>query len=166
MVSFGSQVDFSVQHLKIRGLNKFYNVQGQRLHALKDIHLDIPKGQIVGIIGKSGAGKSSLLRTLNGLESIDTGSILIHQQNIAELKHAELIKTRQKIGMIFQHFNLMSAKTVWENVALPLRIAGYDKAEIEQRVSEVLTLVGLEAIRNGPFGNTPAKVKLKAYQPW
>jgi len=59
-----------------------------------------------------------------------------------------LIKTRQKIGMIFQHFNLMSAKTVWENVALPLRIAGYDKAEIEQRVSEVLTLVGLAAKRN------------------
>ena len=148
MVSFGSQVDFSFPHLKIRGLNKFYDVQGQRLHALKDIHLDIPKAQIVGIIGKSGAGKSSLLRTLNGLESIDTGSILIHQQNIAELSHAELIKTRQKIGMIFQHFNLMSAKTVWENVALPLRIAGYDKAEIEQRVSEVLTLVGLEAKRH------------------
>ena len=82
------------------------------------------------------------------LRSIDTGSILIHQQNIAELSHAELIKTRQKIGMIFQHFNLMSAKTVWENVALPLRIAGYDKAEIEQRVSDVLTLVGLEAKRN------------------
>ena len=148
MVSFGSQVDFSVPHLKIRGLNKFYDVQGQRLHALKDIHLDIPKAQIVGIIGKSGAGKSSLLRTLNGLESIDTGSILIHQQNIAELSHAELIKTRQKIGMIFQHFNLMSAKTVWENVALPLRIAAYDKAEIEQQVSEVLTLVGLAAKRN------------------
>ncbi|ENX22162.1 hypothetical protein F892_01402 [Acinetobacter vivianii] len=145
MVSFGSQVDFSVPHLKIRGLNKFYEVQGQRLHALKDIHLDIPKAQIVGIIGKSGAGKSSLIRTLNGLEAIDTGSILIHQQNIAELSHAELIKTRQKIGMIFQHFNLMSAKTVWENVALPLRIAGYGKAEIEQRVNDVLTLVGLSA---------------------
>ena len=145
MVSFGSQVDFSVPHLKIRGLNKFYEVQGQRLHALKDINLDIPKAQIVGIIGKSGAGKSSLIRTLNGLEAIDTGSILIHQQNIAELSHAELIKTRQKIGMIFQHFNLMSAKTVWENVALPLRIAGYGKAEIEQRVNDVLTLVGLSA---------------------
>ncbi|ENX43287.1 methionine ABC transporter ATP-binding protein [Acinetobacter sp. NIPH 2100] len=145
MVSFGSQVDFSVPHLKIRGLNKFYEIQGQRLHALKDINLDIPKAQIVGIIGKSGAGKSSLIRTLNGLEAIDTGSILIHQQNIAELSHAELIKTRQKIGMIFQHFNLMSAKTVWENVALPLRIAAYDKAEIEQRVNDVLTLVGLSA---------------------
>ncbi|PRD18689.1 UNVERIFIED_CONTAM: ychF [Trichonephila clavipes] len=67
---------------------------------------------------------------------------------LEEFSHAELIKTRQKIGMIFQHFNLMSAKTVWENVALPLRIAGYDKAEIEQRVSEVLTLVGLEAKRH------------------
>ncbi|MCH7335276.1 methionine ABC transporter ATP-binding protein [Acinetobacter sp. NIPH 2699] len=144
MVSFGSQVDFSVPHLKIRGLNKFYDVQGQRLHALKEINLDIPTGQVVGIIGKSGAGKSSLLRTLNGLESIDTGSILIHQHNIAELSHAELIKTRQKIGMIFQHFNLMSAKTVSENVALPLRIAGYEKAAIEQRVNEVLSLVGLQ----------------------
>ena len=143
MVSFGSQVDFSLPHIKIRGLNKFYQSQGQKLHALKEINLDIPQGKILGIIGKSGAGKSSLLRTLNGLEQVNTGSIHIHQQNIAELSHAELIQTRQRIGMIFQHFNLMSAKTVWENVALPLKVSNYNKADIDQRVNEVLALVGL-----------------------
>lgn len=144
MVSFGSQVDFSIPHIKIRDLNKFYDGQDQQIHALKNINLDIPQGKIFGIIGKSGAGKSSLIRTLNGLERISEGSIHIHQQNLSELNHAELIQTRQKIGMIFQHFNLMSAKTVWENVALPLKISGVNKVEIETRVNEVLKLVGLE----------------------
>lgn len=143
MVSFGSHVDFSIPHIKIRNLNKYYSVQNQQVHALKNIDLDIPKGKIFGIIGKSGAGKSSLLRTLNGLEKVSEGSIHIHQHNLAELNHAELIQLRQRIGMIFQHFNLMSAKTVWENVALPLKIANYSLTEIEQRVSEVLQLVGL-----------------------
>lgn len=143
MVSFGSHVDFSIPHIKIRNLNKYYAVQNQHVQALKNIDLDIPKGKIFGIIGKSGAGKSSLLRTLNGLEKVSEGSIHIHQHNLAELNHAELIQLRQRIGMIFQHFNLMSAKTVWENVALPLKIANYSPTEIEQRVSEVLQLVGL-----------------------
>ena len=144
MVSFGAQVEFATPHIKIRQLNKFYDVQGKQVHALKDIELDIPQGKIFGIIGKSGAGKSSLIRTLNGLENISSGSIHIHQQNLAELNHAELIQLRQRIGMIFQHFNLMSAKTVWENVALPLKIAGVKKAEIQSRVNEALQLVGLE----------------------
>ena len=143
MVSFGSQVDFTVPHIKIRNLNKYYDVQNTQVHALKNINLDIPQGKIFGIIGKSGAGKSSLIRTLNGLESINNGQILIHQQDLAHLAHAELIQLRQKIGMIFQHFNLMSAKTVYENVALPLKVAGYEKAEIQSRVNEVLNLVGL-----------------------
>ena len=143
MVSFGSQVDFTVPHIKIRNLNKYYDVQNTQVHALKNINLDIPQGKIFGIIGKSGAGKSSLIRTLNGLESINDGQILIHQQDLAHLAHAELIQLRQKIGMIFQHFNLMSAKTVYENVALPLKVAGYEKAEIQSRVNEVLNLVGL-----------------------
>ena len=143
MVSFGSQVDFTVPHIKIRNLNKYYDVQNTQVHALKNINLDIPQSKIFGIIGKSGAGKSSLIRTLNGLESINDGQILIHQQDLAHLAHAELIQLRQKIGMIFQHFNLMSAKTVYENVALPLKVAGYEKAEIQSRVNEVLNLVGL-----------------------
>lgn len=143
MVSFGSQVNFSIPHIKIRDLNKYYDVQGTKVQALKNINLDIPEGKIFGIIGKSGAGKSSLIRTLNGLESISDGHIHIHQQDLAHLNHAQLIQLRQKIGMIFQHFNLFSAKTVWENIALPLKIANVTKTEIEHRVSEVLQLVGL-----------------------
>ena len=143
MVSFGSQIDFSIPHIKIRQLNKHYEVQGKQVHALKNINLDIPHGKIFGIIGKSGAGKSSLIRTLNGLESISGGSIHIQQQNLAQLSHEELIRLRQRTGMIFQHFNLMSAKTVYDNVALPLRVAAYPKDQIEARVNEVLSLVGL-----------------------
>ncbi|CAM4339982.1 methionine ABC transporter ATP-binding protein [Acinetobacter pragensis] len=143
MVSFGSSIDFSVPHIKIRELNKYYEVQGTQVHALKNINLDIPQGKIFGIIGKSGAGKSSLIRTLNGLESVSDGSIHIYQQNLAKLNHAELIQLRQKTGMIFQHFNLMSAKTVYENVALPLKVASYPKDQIDARVTEVLQLVGL-----------------------
>ncbi|MCG2574408.1 ATP-binding cassette domain-containing protein [Acinetobacter sp. ME22] len=143
MVSFGTALEFSTPHIKIRNLNKYYAGQSQQVHALKDIQLDIPQGHIFGIIGKSGAGKSSLIRSLNGLEQPSSGQILIHQQDLTQLKHAELIQLRQKIGMIFQHFNLMSAKTVWENVALPLKIAGLAKAEIASRVDHVLTLVGL-----------------------
>ncbi|MEG2443060.1 MAG: ATP-binding cassette domain-containing protein, partial [Acinetobacter sp.] len=103
MVSFGSHVDFSIPHIKIRNLNKHYAVQGHTVHALKNIDLDIPTGKVFGIIGKSGAGKSSLLRTLNGLERISEGHIHIHQQDLAALSHAELIQLRQRIGMIFQH---------------------------------------------------------------
>lgn len=144
MVSFGSHTDFSVPHIQIRALNKTYQSQGQSVHALKDIQLNIPQGKILGIIGKSGAGKSSLLRTLNGLEQPSSGSIKIHQDELTTLDHSSLIKLRQRIGMIFQHFNLMSAKTVWENVALPLKVSGYNKAEIKSRVDEVLSLVGLD----------------------
>ena len=143
MVSFGSQIEFAVPHITIRNLNKYYRVQDRQVHALKNIHLNIPEGKIFGIIGKSGAGKSSLIRTLNGLESIDEGQIHIHQQDLASLNHQDLIQLRQKIGMIFQHFNLLSAKTVWDNIALPLKIAGVGKAEIQQRVNDVLDLVGL-----------------------
>ncbi len=143
MVSFGAQVEFALPHIKIRDLNKYYDVQGRQVHALKNIQLDIPKGKIFGIIGKSGAGKSSLIRTLNGLESISSGSIHIHEQNLAELNHQDLIGLRQRIGMIFQHFNLMSAKTVWGNVALPLKIAGVAHEQIKARVDEALSLVGL-----------------------
>jgi D-methionine transport system ATP-binding protein len=143
MVSFGAHTEFSVPYIKIRNLNKYYTVQGTQVHALKDINLDIPKGSIFGIIGKSGAGKSSLIRTLNGLESFSDGSIHIHQQDLAQLNHAELIQLRQKTGMIFQHFNLMLAKTVYENVALPLKVASYPKDQIDARVNEVLNLVGL-----------------------
>lgn len=144
MVSFGSNIDFSVPHIKMRNVNKFYQVQNKKVHALKNINLDIPEGKIVGIIGKSGAGKSSLIRTLNGLEKVDEGDIHIHKQSLEHLQHNDLIHLRQKIGMIFQHFNLMSAKTVWENIALPLKVAGVPQSEIKSQVDEVLNWVGLK----------------------
>lgn len=87
MVSFGAQVDFAPPHIEIRNLNKYYQVEGRQVHALKDIHLDIPQGKIFGIIGKSGAGKSSLIRTLSGLEQITSGGIHIDEHNLDELNH-------------------------------------------------------------------------------
>src|SRR5690606_984860 len=144
MVSFGSSVEFAIPHIKIHQLNKYYNVQGKQVHALKNINLDIPKGKIFGIIGKSGAGKSSLIRTLNGLEGISDGHIHIHQQDVASLNHEQLIQLRQCIGMVFQHLNLMSAESVRENVDLPLQLAKDPAADLDARVTEVLQLVGLE----------------------
>ncbi len=112
-------------------------------HALDDLSLTVRRGEILGIIGRSGAGKSTLIRCLNGLERPDSGRIEIEGRNIVGLSESELQPIRRKIGMIFQHFNLMSAKTVVDNVALPLKIAGWGKAERRARALELLDLVGL-----------------------
>ncbi|MEZ2131589.1 MULTISPECIES: methionine ABC transporter ATP-binding protein [unclassified Sinorhizobium] len=111
--------------------------------ALDGISLTVHKGEILGIIGRSGAGKSTLIRCLNGLERADSGEIYIEGRNIAGLEEKELQPLRRRIGMIFQHFNLLSAKTVEENIALPLKIEGVAKAERLQRARELLDLVGL-----------------------
>ncbi|WP_228285160.1 methionine ABC transporter ATP-binding protein [Acinetobacter rathckeae] len=134
-------------HISIQHLNKYYTGQNphEKMHALKDIHLNIKKGSICGIIGRSGAGKSSLLRTLNGLESISSGEVYVLEHALSELNHAQLIQLRQRIGMIFQHFNLLSTKTVWENIALPLKVAGYSADQIKQQVEKLITLVGLDS---------------------
>jgi D-methionine transport system ATP-binding protein len=113
--------------------------------ALDGISFTIDACEIVGIIGRSGAGKSTLIRCLNGLERVDHGSIIIEQTDITKLSDAALQRVRQRIGMVFQHFNLLSAKTVAENVALPLLIAGADKRARAKRVTELLDLVGLSA---------------------
>ena len=107
--------------------------------------LDIAPGRIFGIIGRSGAGKSSLLRTINRLEQPTEGRVRVDGVDIATLDARGLVALRRRVGMIFQHFNLLSAKTVWDNVALPLRVAGVPRAEAEARVNEALSLVGLEA---------------------
>lgn len=113
------------------------------VQALDGISLTVAKGEILGIIGRSGAGKSTLIRCLNGLEKPDQGSIRVEGIDIATLSEADLQPLRRRIGMIFQHFNLLSAKTVEENVALPLKIAGVAKAERLARARELLDLVGL-----------------------
>jgi len=111
--------------------------------ALDGISLTVRKGEIFGIIGRSGAGKSTLIRCLNGLERADSGEIHIEGRDITGLPESALQPLRRRIGMIFQHFNLLSSKTVEENIALPLKIEGVAKAERLKRARELLDLVGL-----------------------
>ncbi len=111
--------------------------------AVNNISLSVKRGEILGIIGRSGAGKSTLIRCLNGLEQPDSGSVVIEGQEITGLSESQLQPVRRRIGMIFQHFNLMSAKTVAQNIAMPLKIAGIAKAERQIIVAELLELVGL-----------------------
>ena len=129
-------------HVRFVGLHKTYT--GQSAPALADIDLNIQHGEIFGIIGRSGAGKSSLIRTINRLEQPSGGRVLIDQVDIADYDEDKLVDLRRRIGMIFQHFNLMSAKTVWQNVELPLKVAGVPKAERQRKVTELLELVGLQ----------------------
>jgi D-methionine transport system ATP-binding protein len=124
-------------------LGKQYDSSAGPVAALQDISLEIPTGSIFGIIGRSGAGKSSLLRTINRLESPTSGRVLVDGIDIAGLDDDGLVALRRRIGMVFQHFNLLAAKTVYENVALPLRVAGVRPAELRRRVDELLALVGL-----------------------
>lgn len=129
-------------HVRFIGLHKTY--PGQGAPALADIDLTIQHGEIFGIIGRSGAGKSSLIRTINRLEQPSGGRVLIDQVDIAGYDEDQLVALRRRIGMIFQHFNLMSAKTVWQNVELPLKVAGVPKAERRRKVEALLELVGLQ----------------------
>jgi len=111
--------------------------------ALDDVSLSINDGSIFGIIGRSGAGKSTLIRCLNLLERPTSGRILLDGRDLTQLTESELRLQRQKIGMIFQNFNLLHARNVSENLAVPLQIAGMPKAERQKRVAELLDLVGL-----------------------
>lgn len=111
--------------------------------ALIDIDLHVQAGRILGVIGPSGAGKSTLIRLVNGLEQASGGTISLFGQDVTRLKETEWRAARRGIGMIFQHFNLLSARTVYDNVAFPLEIAGADDTTIKKRVPELLELVGL-----------------------
>ena len=141
-------------HVRLIGVGKTYHGQQGPVDALKGIDLTIRHGEIFGIIGRSGAGKSSLIRTLNRLEQPSSGRVLIDQVDIGGFDENALVELRRRVGMIFQHFNLMSAKTVWQNVELPLRVAGIPKLHREQKVRELLQLVGLE----GKHGAYPAQL--------
>ena len=130
--------------VRFEAVSKAYRSAAGEVRALDAIDLAIPAGSIFGIIGRSGAGKSSLLRTINGLEQPTSGRVLVDGVPIGALDTAGLVALRRRIGMVFQHFNLLGAKTVRQNVALPLVVAGLPKAEIGPRVDAVLGLVGLE----------------------
>ncbi len=128
-------------HVAIHGLEKRY--AGQQVAALTDIELTINRGEIFGIIGRSGAGKSSLIRCLNRLERPSAGTVAVDGVDIGALDERALVAWRRRTGMIFQHFNLLSAKTVRENIELPLKVAGVGRTERTRKVDELLALVGL-----------------------
>lgn len=125
--------------ISIKNLNKFYGSS----KVLNEISIDIKEGEIFAIVGHSGAGKSTLLRCINGLEDYSSGSLKVKDKEIKELGKEQLRSFRKNIGMIFQHFSLIQRKTVYENVALPMQLWGYKKEQIEKKVKELLSLVGL-----------------------
>jgi D-methionine transport system ATP-binding protein len=135
--------------IEINNISKEYTPKGGKTTlALKNVSLNIPKGSVYGIIGLSGAGKSTLVRCLNLLERPTEGQVKVDGQDLTLLTEKELRKARRKIGMIFQHFNLLQSRTVAENIAFPLEIDGASKADIAKRVEELLPLVGLSEKAN------------------
>jgi D-methionine transport system ATP-binding protein len=130
--------------IELKNLYKTYDTEGEKVEAVKDVTLNINKGEIYGIIGFSGAGKSTLVRCINFLERPTKGQVLIDGKDLNDLSNKELREKRKKIGMIFQHFNLMKSRTVFENIAYPLKGSKYSKDEIKDKVISLLKLVELE----------------------
>jgi D-methionine transport system ATP-binding protein len=126
--------------IKVNNLNKNFG----DTKVLNDISLDVQKGDIFGIVGHSGAGKSTLLRCINGLESYDSGSLKVEEIEVGSMNSKEMRTLRRSLGMIFQNFNLLNRKNVFDNIALPLEIWKSDKQFIKSKVSELINLVGLE----------------------
>lgn len=127
----------------LENIGKVYETKGNKVEAVRHVNLRIDRGKIVGIIGFSGAGKSTLVRCINLLERPSEGKVIVNGKELTSLKGSELRKERKKIGMIFQHFNLFASRTVYENVAFPLRYSGLKKEEIQHKVHNLLELVGL-----------------------
>ncbi|MGR6898751.1 methionine ABC transporter ATP-binding protein [Rummeliibacillus sp. BSL5] len=128
----------------LKNVLKKYKTASGSLTAVQDANLTIRKGEIFGIIGYSGAGKSTMIRLLNGLEKPTSGTVQVSGYDISTIKGKELRQARQKISMIFQHFNLLWSRTVEENIAFPLEIAGVGKEARQKRVSELVEMVGLK----------------------
>lgn len=134
--------------IKLNNITKIFTLPDKKLTALDNVSLHVPKGQICGVIGASGAGKSTLIRCVNLLERPTHGAVLIDDVDLTQLSESELVKTRRQIGMIFQHFNLLTSRTVFENVALPLELENKSKAEIQEKTTALLALVGLSDKHN------------------
>ncbi|MGM8215311.1 methionine ABC transporter ATP-binding protein [Bacillaceae bacterium W0354] len=130
--------------INIKALTKKYKTKHQEVVAVDNVSLNIKKGEIFGMIGYSGAGKSTFVRLINRLEEPTAGEVIINEKNITELSQNKLRSERQKIGMIFQHFNLLWSRTVFENISFPLEIAGVPKSERQEKVLNLIDLVGLK----------------------
>ncbi|XJC72895.1 ATP-binding cassette domain-containing protein [Delftia tsuruhatensis] len=129
---------------------------------MQGINLQIESGEVFGIIGRSGAGKSSLVRCLNLLNRPTSGQVLVGGRDLMQLSDAELRTARRDIGMVFQHFNLLSSRTVFDNAALPLELAGMSADDIKKRVDPLLDLVGLSALRD----RYPAQISAGKSSAW
>lgn len=129
--------------ITLQDIEVTFEGNGSPVKAVQDVSLTIEKGDVFGIVGYSGAGKSTLVRTINLLQRPTNGKVTVAGNDMLALKPAELRDARKKVGMIFQHFNLMASRTVAGNVAYPLRNSGLNKQEIKQKVKELLNLVGL-----------------------
>ena len=138
----------SAHVIRFEGIHKSYPVAGREIVALHPLDLEIRAGEVFGIVGHSGAGKSTLLRLINGLETPSGGRLTVDGERLDTLDSAGLRGLRRRVGMIFQHFNLLSAKTVIDNIAFPLRLAGVSKTQARARAQELLVRVGLEAHRD------------------
>src|SRR6185312_10106990 len=130
--------------IELINVSKNYLTATGTLQALKNINLQVAPGQIFGVIGKSGAGKSTLIRCANLLEKPTVGKVRIANQELTTLSEVELRSVRHQMGMIFQHFNLLSSRTIYENIALPLEFIGRNKKQIQQTIMPLLELTGLK----------------------
>ncbi|OED45625.1 DL-methionine transporter ATP-binding subunit [Endozoicomonas sp. (ex Bugula neritina AB1)] len=129
--------------IELKSLNKVFITGDSTVTAIDDVDLNVPEGAIYGVIGSSGAGKSTLIRCVNLLEKPSSGQVFVDGQDLTQLTEKQLREARRNIGMIFQHFNLLSSRTVFDNIALPLELAGANKNEIEEAVLPLLELTGL-----------------------
>ena len=134
--------------IELRQISKTFHTQKGDIHACRDVNLKIYDGEIFGVIGYSGAGKSTLVRIINQLEKQTSGEVIIDGEDISRLNAKDLRSKRTKIGMIFQHFNLLWSRTVQKNIELPLEIAGVDKETRHQKAKELIELVGLQGREN------------------
>ncbi|XJS10520.1 methionine ABC transporter ATP-binding protein [Aerococcaceae bacterium WGS1372] len=131
--------------IELKDIDVIFKNKEKVVTAVKDVNISIDRGEIFGIVGYSGAGKSTLVRTINLLQPPTSGTVEVNGQNLQELSKRELRQARKKIGMIFQHFNLMDSRTIFDNVAYPLKGSGLSKSEVANKVASLLDLVGLES---------------------
>lgn len=129
--------------IELKDISVTFHQPDRQINAVKDVNLTINKGDIYGIVGFSGAGKSTLVRVINLLQRPTSGEVIIKGENITNLKGKDLRRKRQSIGMIFQHFNLMASRTIFDNVDFSLKYSGKSKQERKEKVTELLELVGL-----------------------
>lgn len=134
--------------IELKDISVSFYEKKKRIDAVKNVSIEINKGEVFGIVGYSGAGKSTLVRVINLLQEPTKGEITINGQSILSLRPKELREQRKKIGMIFQHFNLMKERTVYDNVDFSLKYSGLKKAEREEKIQQLLQLVGLEDKRD------------------